>query len=353
VIVIEDLHWVDKTSEEYVSYLIDGLAGLPLLMVLTYRSEYEPAWMKESFVTQIALPQLSTQESLAVVRSVAEPGDVNEAMSRSILARAEGNPLFLEELSRVAFEPRDLTDDPLPETIHDVLSARIDGLSQPAKRAVQAAAVLGREVSFRLLEAVSDQPESLDETVRELTRREFLYERPRGAERVYVFRHALVQEVAYSTLLEQQRALLHGRAARALEGFYDRPTDEVVELLAHHFGRSGDVEKAVDYAILAGETAQRRWGNAEGLAHFEAALVRLDSPPESLANSLSRIDAVLRQGEVRFAVGQHMEQRTLLEQIGPLVERFADPPASRGLTLLDGLPAQRRTRTGGSTSSAR
>jgi len=100
----------------------------------------------------------------------------------------------------------------------------------------------------------------------------------------------------------------------------------VVELLAHHFGRSGDVEKAVDYAILAGEKAQRRWANAEGLAHFGAALARLGSLPESPANSLRRIDAVLRQGEVRFAIGQHVEQRTLLEGIEPLVERFADPP---------------------------
>ncbi|HEU4439396.1 MAG TPA: hypothetical protein VFT36_09095, partial [Methylomirabilota bacterium] len=231
------------------------------------------------------------------------------------------------ELSRAAFERGALgAEDALPATIHDVLSARIDTLSQPARRVVQAAAVLGREVSHRLLEAVSDQPEALADTVRELTRREFLYEYPRGADRVYVFRHGLVQEVAYATLLEQRRAVLHGRAARTLEAFYDRRTDEVVELLAHHFGRSGDAEKAVDYAILAGEKAQRRWANAEGLAHFGAALARLDALPESPANSLRRIDAVLRQGEVRFAVGQHVEQRTLLEQIGPLVERAADPP---------------------------
>jgi len=327
VMLVEDLQWIDKTSEEYASSLIDAVAGAPVLMVLTYRPGYQPPWMEKSYATQIALPQLSPGESLAVVHSIVESGGASEAVRHSILAKAEGNPLFLEELSRAAFERRDAkADDSLPETIHDVLSARIDSLGEGSKRVVQAAAVLGREVSLRLLEAVSDQPESLEEAMRELTRREFLSERPGAAERVYVFKHALIQDVAYATLLEQRRASLHGRAARTLEAFYDRRIDEVVELLAHHFGRSGDVEKAVDYAILAGEKAQRRWANAEALAHFGVALARLDSLPESPANSLRRIDAVLRQGEVRFAVGQHVEQRTLLEQIGPLVERVADPP---------------------------
>ena len=327
VILAEDLQWIDKTSEEYTSSLVDTIAGAPVLMVLTYRPGYQPPWMKKSYATQIGLAQLSPGDSLAVVHSVVEPRDASEAVSRSILAKAEGNPLFLEELTRAAYERRDLrAGDPLPETIHDVLSARIDSLSQPARRAVQAAAVLGREVSLRLLAAVSDEPETLDGAMHELIRRELFYERPGSAELVYVFKHALIQEVAYGTLLEQRRTALHGRAARTLEGFYERRTDEVVELLAHHFGRSEDAEKAVDYAIMAGEKAQRHWANAEALAHFAIALARLDALPENPATSLRRIDAVLRQGEVRFAVGQHVEQRTLLEQIGPLVERFADPP---------------------------
>ena len=327
VMLIEDLQWIDKTSEEYATSLIDAVAGAPVLMVLTYRPGYKPPWMEKSYATQIALSMLSTVESLAVVQSIVAPGDSSAAVSHRILAKAEGNPLFLEELSRAASERSGLeTDGPLPDTIHDVLSARIDSLDETVKRVVQGAAVLGREVSFRLLESVSDQPELLDDAVRELTRREFLYERPGVGERVYVFKHALIQEVAYSTLLQQRRAALHGRAARSLEVFYDRRTDEVVELLAHHFGRSGDAEKTVDYAILAGEKAQRRWANAEALAHFGTALSRLDSLPDTPANAMRRIDAVLRQGEVRFAVGQHLEQRTLLETIGPLVERFADPP---------------------------
>jgi class 3 adenylate cyclase/tetratricopeptide (TPR) repeat protein len=327
VILAEDLQWIDKTSEEYTSSLIDTVGGAPVLLVLTYRPGYQPPWMKKSYATQIGLGQLSTGESLEMIHAVVEPGAMSDAVRRSILGKAEGNPLFLEELARAAYERRDLkTGDQLPGTIHDVLSARIDSLSQPARRAVQAAAVLGREVSLRLLTAVSDEPDTLDEAVQELIHRELFYERSGAAELAYVFKHALIQEVAYGTLLEQRRTALHARAARSLEGFYDGRTDEVVELLAHHFGRSHDLEKAVDYAILAGEKAQRHWANAEALAHFGIALATLDLLPEGPATSLRRIDAVLRQGEVRFAVGQHVEQRTLLEQIGPLVERHADPP---------------------------
>jgi class 3 adenylate cyclase/tetratricopeptide (TPR) repeat protein len=326
VMLVEDLQWVDKTSEEYARSLIDAIAGAPVMVVLTYRPGYQPPWMEKSYSTQIALQHLSAEESLAVVRAIVPAERTSDSVSRLILARAEGNPLFLEELSRAASERRQLGGGELPETIHDVLSARIDSLGELPRRVVQAAAVLGREVSVRLLEALSDEPESLDDTLRELKDREFLYERPGAGERICVFKHALIQEVAYATLLEQRRVVLHGRVARTLEALYERRTDEVVELLAHHFGRSGNAEKTVDYAILAGEKAQRRWANAEALTHFGTALARLESLPESQANSWRRIDAVLRQGEVQFALGHHVEQRTRLEQIGPLVERDADPP---------------------------
>jgi class 3 adenylate cyclase/tetratricopeptide (TPR) repeat protein len=326
VLLVEDLQWVDRASEDYAASVIDGVAGARILMVLTYRPGYQPPWMEKSYATQLALHHLSAEESRALVQAIVQPHRAPEDVTRSILAKAEGNPLFLEELSRAAGEHRELrAGDPLPETIQDVLGARIDGLAPAAKRVVQAAAVLGREVSLRLLEAVADRPEDLDETLRELTQREFLYERS-GPEPVYVFKHGLIQEVAYATLLEGRRAELHGRAARALEAHYERRIDEVVEVLAHHFGRSDYAEKAVDYAILAGEKAQRRWANTEALAHFGDARARLDRLPDSGANAVRRIDAVLRQGEVRFAVGQHSEQRALLEAIGPLVERAADPP---------------------------
>jgi class 3 adenylate cyclase/tetratricopeptide (TPR) repeat protein len=327
VILVEDLQWIDKTSEEYAACLAENIAGSRVLMVLTYRPGYQLPWMEKSYATQLALHHLAPEESLEVVRTLLAPRGATEDVKRFILAKAEGNPLFLEELARAAAERRGLEPgSPLPETIQDVLSARIDGLGDGLKRLLQGAAVLGREVSLRLLEATVEQPDALEESLRELTRQEFLYERTEAPERMYVFRHALIQEVAYASLLERYRQAAHARAGRALESLYTNRIDEVVELLAHHFGRSGEADKAVDYSILAAEKAQRRWANSEALAHFGGALSRLSSMPDTPGNALRRIDAVIKQGEIRFALGRHTEQLVLLEEIRRLVEESADPP---------------------------
>src|SRR6266568_1119891 len=327
MILVEDLQWIDKTSEEYATSLAENIAGSCVLLVLTYRPGYQLPWMEKSSSTQLALHQLSAKESLEVVRAVLAPRQATETVSQFILTKAEGNPLFLEELARAAVDRRALEPgSPLPETIQDVLSARIDGLGDGLKRLLQDAAVLGREVSLRLLEATVEHPEGLDESLRELTQQEFLYERAGGPERMYVFKHALAQDVAYASLLERRRHAAHLRAGRALESLYANRIDEVVELLAHHFGRSAEAEKAVDYAILAAEKAQRRWANSEALAHFGSALSRLSSMPDTLANAFRRIDAVIKQGEIRFALGRHTEQLVLLEGIRRLVEESADPP---------------------------
>ena len=327
VILVEDLQWIDRTSEAYAASLAESIASSRVLMVLTYRPGYQISWMEKSYSTQLALHHLSPDESLEVVRSVLAPRRPTDAVSRLILAKGEGNPLFLEELARAAAERRSLEPGaPLPETIQDVLSARIDGLGEARKRLLQDAAVLGREVSLRLLEAVVEKPDDLEESLRELSREEFLYERVGAPETMYVFKHALIQDVAYASLLERRRQAAHLRAGKALEGLYENRIDEVVELLAHHFGRSGESDKAVDYAMLAAEKAQRRWANLEALAHFDRALSLLSSAPDTAANALRRIDAVIKQGEIRFALGRHSEQLAMLEGIRRLVEESADPP---------------------------
>src|SRR5215475_7885601 len=327
VILVEDLQWIDRTSEAYAAFLAESIAVSRVLMVLTYRPGYQISWMEKSYSTLLALHHLSPDESLEVVRSVLAPRRPTDAVSRFILAKGEGNPLFLEELARAAAERRSLEPGaPLPETIQDVLSARIDGLGEARKRLLQDAAVLGREVSLRLLEAVVEKPDDLEESQRELSRQEFLYERVGAPETMYVFKHALIQDVAYAGLLERRRQAAHLRAGKALEGLYENRIDEVVELLAHHFGRSGESDKAVDYTILAAEKAQRRWANLEALAHFDRALSLLSSAPDTTANALRRIDAVIKQGEIRFALGRHSEQLAMLDGIRRLVEESADPP---------------------------
>ena len=214
---------------------------------------------------------------------------------------------------------------PVPALVQDLLGARIDRLPDASRRLLQMASVVGREVSLRLLSAVWEEPDLLDDALGELLRLEFLHEAPRAAEATYAFKHALVHEVTYATLLERRRRIAHGAIGRALETLYAGRTDEVAELLAYHFGRSEASAKAVDYGILAAEKAQRRLAHAEALTHFDGALDRLvrhaglgDEPPAPHRRGGER-------AEVKFALDQHAEHVPALASIRDLVERAGDP----------------------------
>jgi len=322
ILVIEDVHWIDRASEAFAP-LMDGLAGVPLLLLLTYRPGYRPPWTDKSNFTQIALHGLSTEESATMVGPMLGSEAALESLAPVIVAKADGNPFFLEELTRVAAAQGSALQ--IPDTVEEVLLARIDRLSPSARGVLQHASVLGAEISLRLLRALVGEPEGLEQCLNELTRLEFLYERFNRDEPVYVFAHGLTQEVTYRTFTEARRRAAHAAAGYALEEIHAGRIDEVIELLAYHFGRSASDEKAVDYALLAAAKAQRRWANAEAVTHFEAALRRLDSMKDTEANRLRRIDAVVNQAEVKFALGHHAEHIHALEAIRALVDQAADP----------------------------
>ena len=294
VLVLEDLHWVDKISEEFFGFLAENIAEARILMLATYRPGYRPPWIDKSYAGQLPVQPLSRDDSFDIVRSVLNVEQIIELATEEIVAKADGNPLFLEQLTLHAGEAKDLRSGLMvPDTIHDVVMARIDRLPEQLKRLLQMASVIGREFSLRLLSAVWRGAERIEDLLRELTRLEFLYERVVGDGTVYVFRHALSQETAYGSLLERHRRAHHGTVGHALEHLYRDRRDEVAELLALHFGRSEEAEKAVDYAILAAQKSQRRWANTEALAYFSDALSLLDTMPDTEPNRLRRIDAVL------------------------------------------------------------
>jgi len=326
VLVLEDLHWVDKISEEFLGVLAENVRDARILLLATYRPGYRPPWIDKSYAGQTPLQPLSRDDSIHMVRSMVRVERLVELVTEEIVAKADGNPFFLEQLALHAGEARDLRSGLMvPNTIHDVVMARINRLPEETKRLLQTASVIGREFSLRLLRAVWKGAGSLESQLRELSRLEFVYERVETEGSIYVFRHALTQETAYGSLLERQRRAYHGAVGQALEELYRGRTDEVAELLAFHFRRSDEAEKSVDYSILAAEKSQRRWANNEALTYFNDALHRLDSLPDSEANRLRRIDAVLKQAEVKFALGQHAEHIQALEQIHDLVEQTGDP----------------------------
>ncbi len=323
VLVLEDLHWVDKTSEEFLGSLGENAPDTRILLLATYRPGYRPPWIDKSYAGQTPLQPLSRDDSLQMVRSVLSAERFVELVSEEIVGKADGNPFFLEQL---ALHAKDLRSDLMvPSTIHDVVMARIDRLPEETKSLLQTAAVIGREFSSRLLSAVWRGSGSLENQLRELGRLEFLNERVEPEGTTYSFRHALTQEAAYGALLGRHRRTLHGAIGRALEQLYINRTQEVVELLALHFGRSEDSDKAIDYAVLAGEKAQHRWANDQAISFFEDALRRLDAMPDTKPNRLRRIDAVMKQGELKLALGRHAEHLGALEQIRAIIDETGDP----------------------------
>jgi class 3 adenylate cyclase/tetratricopeptide (TPR) repeat protein len=326
IVVLEDLHWIDRISEEFVEFLAENIPESPILMLATYRPGYRPPWIEKSYAGQSPLQPLSRDDSINMVRSVLRAERLVNLVTEEIVAKGDGNPFFLEQLVLHAEEARDLKSDLMvPDTIHDVVMARIDRLPDETKQLLQTAAVIGREFSYRLLSAVWKGPTPLEIQLRELSRLEFIYQRLETEGSTYVFRHALTQETAYGSLLGRYRRMHHGAVGQALEQLYDGRTEEVAELLALHFGRSNDAEKAVDYSILAAEKAQRRCAYNEALFHFDGALRRLDEMPDTHANRLRRLDAVIKQGEVKLALGRHAEHIGALDEIRGVVEVTADP----------------------------
>jgi tetratricopeptide (TPR) repeat protein len=326
VLVLEDLHWVDKISEEFLGFLAEKTGEARILMLATYRPGYRPPWIDKSYAGQVPVQPLSRDDSIDVVHSVLNAERIIELAAEEIVAKAEGNPLFLEQLTLHAGEAKDLRSGLMvPDTIHDVVMARIDRLPDALKQLLQLASVIGREFSLRLLSAIWGGVEPLEKLLRELNRLEFIHERIVGDGIVHVFRHALTQETAYGSLLERHRRAHHGTVGHAIEQLYRDRRDEVAELLALHFGRSEEAEKAVDYAIAAAEKSRRRCAYSEALSYFNDALHRLDAMPEAKPNRLRRLDAVIKQAELKLALGRHAEHIGALDDIRGIVEETADP----------------------------
>ena len=269
IMEIEDLHWIDHTSEDYLASLAESLTGGAILLLATYRPGYQPPWLGKSYATQISLHSLNAQEALNIVHATRQDAALPDDVAQTIVAKAEGNPFFLEELTRAVIERGDFQAEVMaPDTIQGVLSARIDRLPESHKRGLQTAAVLGREFSSRLLREIWDGSGSLDALLLDLQRMEFVFERTGAAEPVYVFKHALTQDVAYASLLTTRRQALHAAAGQALETLYAERLGDVYDRLAYHYARTDDAAQAVKYLTLVAERAYAATGGVRGGVTF-------------------------------------------------------------------------------------
>jgi DNA-binding NtrC family response regulator/tetratricopeptide (TPR) repeat protein len=312
ILALEDIHWIDRASEAYLDSLVESLAGAAILLVLTYRPGSRPRWLEKSYATQISLQPLAPEESFAVVRSVLPAGALPDDLARRLVEKAEGNPFFLEELARtVEVQGEPGLDEPVPDTIQEVLVTRIDRLPEAPRQLIQTVAVLGREVPHRLLTAVWEGPGDLESSLRELMQLEFLYDRPGGDEPVYVFRHAMTREVARESLPVARRQAIHAAAGRALEGFYADRLEEAYDLLAYHYAKAKQADKAVEYLGRFAEKAARRHAHVEAVAALREALEHADRLPVGTREA-RRLDLVLRQSQYLWFLGRFPETRDLI-----------------------------------------
>jgi DNA-binding SARP family transcriptional activator len=313
VLVFEDLHWADPTTLELLELLVRGLATEPVLVLVTMRPEFVPAWASVSYGAVVPLDRLGTPEVEALVRGLLDSKTLPSGLVPAIDERSDGVPLFAEELVLAlrdagvlhrtdgAWQLADLRDVPaVPDTLHDLLLARLDRLG-PARVVAQVGAVLGRRFDRDLLGTVAGLDEqTVDEGLARLVRAELLHERGRGASARYVFKHALVRDAAYASLTRDARHALHSRAARALE---ERPADAVAaapEVLARHLDAAGDPLAAATSWLRAGALALRAPAYVEAMAHYEAGLSSLGASGEDAPVTLE-LDLQLGLGSARMA----------------------------------------------------
>jgi transcriptional regulator with AAA-type ATPase domain/tetratricopeptide (TPR) repeat protein len=310
VLVLEDLQWIDETSAELFASIVEVVPSTRILLLATYRPGFRPPWIEKSYATQMALQPLLPEESLSVVRSLVGGMDVSERVVQAILAKAEGNALFLEELARSVSEQGASAAVPaVPDTVQEVLLARIDRLPPEEGHLLRAAAVIGKDVPFRLIEAVAGIPvDMVRQGLGHLRAAEFLYEAGRGPEPQYRFRHALTHEVAYASVPVVQRRRLHAAIAEAVERIYPDRLNEHVERLAHHALHGERWGPAVRYLRESGSKAASRSAHREAVGYFEQALSTLARLPED--------DQTLRQGiDLRFQLRNSLQPLADFERI--------------------------------------
>jgi len=333
VLVVENLHWIDPTSEEWLTSLVEQVAGAALLLLVTYRPGYRPPWIAHSVATQLALSRLTPRDSLAVVQSVPQAAQLPASLHQAIVARAAGNPFFLEELTWAAVEHGShAPDQPVPDTIQAVLATRIDRLLPADKRLLQTAAVMGIDVSVPLLHAITALPEAaLHDSLRHLQAAEFLAETRAVPALTYTFKHALTREVAYQSLLTSTRQQVHQRIAQAVEAQFPATAETQPELVAQHYTAAGRTEPAITYWQRAGQQALQRSANLEAVQHLTKGLELLATLPETPARAQQELNLLIALGPALMATKGYatpeVEQtyaraRALCQQVGEMPQLF-------------------------------
>jgi class 3 adenylate cyclase/tetratricopeptide (TPR) repeat protein len=348
--VYEDVHWADPSTLELLGILVEQSPTVPMLHALVFRPDFVPPWPPRSHMTPLTLNRLDRPQGEALIRHVVGGKALPAEVVQHIVTRTDGVPLFVEELTKMVLESgllreeghhyaltRPLASVPIPAMLHDSLMARLDRLPT-AKAVAQLGAVLGREFAYALIQALVPLDEAtLQARLEQLVAAELLYQRGRPPRATYRFKHALIQDAAYASLLKSTRQQMHQQVARVLEAQFPEAVATQPELVAQHYTEAGYPVQAIPYWQRAGQQALQRSANLEAVRHLTTALGLLAPLPETPARAQQELDLQLALGPALVATKgpatPEVEQtyaraRALCQQVGDTPQRF---PTLRGL----------------------
>jgi class 3 adenylate cyclase/tetratricopeptide (TPR) repeat protein len=341
LVIFEDVHWIDPTSLELLTLIVQRIAQLRVLLLITARAEFRPPWPGHAHVTTISLSRLSRRHGAALIERVTAGKSLPDEVMDQILDQTDGVPLFVEELTKTVLESgllqerddRYVLDRPLPSlaiptTLHGSLMARLDRLGS-VKEVAQIGAAVGRAFSYDLLNVVAGLPrEKLDEALDQLVQSELVFCRGEIPLAIYTFKHVLVRDVAYAGLLKARRAQLHASIAGALEHRFPEIMEAEPETLAHHLTEAGLTGKAVEYWLRAGKKAAARSANLEAIAHLRRGIEAVSRIPDDSVRDRLELELHVALGPCLIATQgpASIPAVATFTRARELCERLRDPP---------------------------
>jgi class 3 adenylate cyclase/tetratricopeptide (TPR) repeat protein len=358
ILAYEDLHWVDNSSEDVLKTVLESIPGARVLIIFTYRPEFVHTWGGKSFHSQVNLNRLSNRKSLAMVAYLLGTEEIDGDLEELILEKTEGVPFFIEEFINSLIEQKiidkrgnrygfvkDIKDVIVPSTIQDVIMSRVDSLPDGAKGVLQTGAVVGREFNQDLIQAVTGLSErELLSHLSVLKGSELLYERGIYPQSSYIFKHALTQEIVYNALLLKKRKEVHETIGKAIESIYSQRLDELYEILAYHYSKSDNFEKAYQYLKLSGNKTTRNYSNWEAFRFYKEAIEVLNKLPVTEDNKREQIEVILLITSPMMFLGYPEDSQKILQEGERLCKEVGDKKGLATLYSLIGMYYMHRGR---------
>ena len=331
VIAIEDLHWIDKTSEEALKTILESIPGSRILAIFTYRPEFIPPWGGKTYHSQLTLQRLSNRKTLEIAFYLLGSGELEKSLEELLLEKAEGIPFFLEEFIKslkdlklienrgaVCSLSRSVLEMTVPTTIQEVILVRVDTLPATAKEVLQTGSVIEREFSYALIKQAIDLPESeLLSSLSHLKDSELLYERGIYPDSSYIFKHALTREVVYDSILTGRKKQLHEEIGKAIEEIFKDNLSEYIEVLAEHYFLSENYSKSAEYSRLASRKAEKTASLNDSITYTKKRVTSLERLPQTEDIEKQIIDARTALGLYMIQMNYHAEAE---EAIGPIID---------------------------------